>query len=309
MAGPVAHVLITDVLLRDGLQIEPVTVPTRDKIRLARGLMDAGLTSLEVGSFVHPARVPQMADTDELLAALPGGAAALHTLVFNERGARRAVAAGARHVRFVVSASDGHSLSNAGVDTVAALDRLEPCADLLTRSGVRMEASVATAFVCPFDGQTPAHRVLSAAKRLIGMGAEVLHLADTIGAASPAHIRRTVGAVQDAFPDQPLGLHLHNTYGMASANAWEGVQLGVRRFDASLGGVGGCPFAPGAAGNIGTDDLVNMLHNAGIGTGIDTERLTAVRDMVRVLLGRRLDSALSAVPAAPVPLVLPASSA
>ncbi|WP_030169956.1 hydroxymethylglutaryl-CoA lyase [Streptomyces sp. NRRL S-813] len=303
MTQAVQPVLITDVLLRDGLQIEPVTAPTADKIRLAHGLMEAGLTSLEVGAFVHPEKVPQMADTDALMAALrPSQGIALHTLVFNERGARRALAAGARHVRFVVSASDGHSRANTGADTQGALQRLEPCVQLLRKQGVRVEASIATAFVCPYDGQTAPERVVAVARRLVGMGAHVLHLADTIGAASPAHIRRTVSAVREALPDQALGLHLHNTYGMASANAWEGVHLGVRRFDAALGGIGGCPFAPGAAGNIATDDLVNMFHNAGIATGVDTAKLVVVRDQLHALLGRKLDSALSAVPATPVPL-------
>ncbi|MFE7168596.1 hydroxymethylglutaryl-CoA lyase [Streptomyces sp. NPDC057616] len=299
----VEQVLITDVLLRDGLQIEPVTVPTPDKIRLAYGLIDAGLTSLEVGAFVHPKKVPQMADTDPLVAALqPATDAALHTLVFNERGARRALAAGARHVRFVVSASDGHSRANAGADTRGALERLEPCARLLNEHGVRLEASIATAFVCPYDGETPPARVVEVARRLAETGAKVIHLADTIGAASPAHIRRTVSEVRAALPGQALGLHLHNTYGMASANAWEGVQLGIRRFDAALGGIGGCPFAPGAAGNIATDDLVNLFHHVGIATGVDTVKLVAVRDQLHALLGRRLESALSSVPATPVPL-------
>jgi hydroxymethylglutaryl-CoA lyase len=302
---PVRQVLITDVLLRDGLQIEPVTVPTQDKLRLARGLIDAGLTSLETGSFVNPAKVPQMADSEEVLRTLlPTAAATLHTLVFNERGARRAIDAGARHVRFVVSASDGHSKANAGATTAEALDRLEKSAAPLREAGVHIEACVATAFVCPYDGETPVESVVSAVRRLTGMGASVLHLADTIGAAGPLHIRRAVSAVQDAFPGLPLGLHLHNTYGMASANAWEGVRLGVRRFDASLGGIGGCPFAPGAAGNIATDDLVNMFHNVGIGTGVDAEKLVAVRDDLRTLLGRRLDSALASVPAAPAALRL-----
>ncbi|MEV5910573.1 hydroxymethylglutaryl-CoA lyase [Streptomyces chartreusis] len=295
------QVLITDVLLRDGLQIEPATMPTVDKIRLAHGLLAAGLKSLEVGSFVNPAKVPQMADTDQVLTAVrPATEAALHTLVFNERGAHRAISAGARQVRFVVSATDGHSRSNAGVDTGEALNRLEPCAQLLQAEGIEIEACVATAFVCPFDGQTDARRVLEAARRLAEMGATVMHLADTIGAAGPTHIRRTVSAVRETLPGLPIGLHLHNTYGMASANAWEGIQLGVRRFDAALGGIGGCPFAPGAAGNIATDDLVNMLHNAGIDTGIDVTRLTAVRDDLRSALGRPLESALSSVPATPV---------
>ncbi len=303
MNGMPEQVLITEVLLRDGLQIEPVIVPTADKLRLAYGFLEAGLTSLEIGSFVHPARVPQMADTDRLAAQLSAGeSASLHTLVFNERGARRALDAGVRHVRLTVSASDGHSRANAGVPTEEALDRLKPAAELLAEAGVQLEATIATAFVCPFDGETPPEQVVRIADRLTGLGISVLHLADTIGAASPWHIRRTVKAVQARLPHMPMGLHLHNTYGMASANAWEALQLGVRRFDAALGGVGGCPFAPGAAGNIATDDLVNLFHQAGIATGIDVERLAALREELRVLLGRKLDSALSAVPAAPAPL-------
>ncbi|MEV7813487.1 hydroxymethylglutaryl-CoA lyase [Streptomyces flaveolus] len=303
MNGMPEQVLITEVLLRDGLQIEPVIVPTADKLRLAYGFLEAGLTSLEIGSFVHPAKVPQMADTDRLAAQLSAGeSASLHTLVFNERGARRALDAGVRHVRLTVSASDGHSRANAGVPTEEAMDRLKPAAELLAEAGVQLEATIATAFVCPFDGETPPEQVVRIADRLTGLGISVLHLADTIGAASPWHIRRTVKAVQARLPHMPMGLHLHNTYGMASANAWEALQLGVRRFDAALGGVGGCPFAPGAAGNIATDDLVNLFHQAGIATGIDVERLAALREELRVLLGRKLDSALSAVPAAPVPL-------
>ncbi|MFD3454662.1 hydroxymethylglutaryl-CoA lyase [Streptomyces sp. NPDC058691] len=310
MPGTDDQVLITDVLLRDGLQNEPVVVPTADKLHLAYGLLDAGLTSLEVGSFVRPEKVPQMADTSRLVAGLrPGESVSLHALVLNERGARRAVEAGTRDVRLTVSASDGHSLANAGVPRDAALARLGPAVELLAGSGVRLEATIATAFMCPFDGETDPATVVEVAHRLAAFGIRVLHLADTIGAAGPLHIRRTVTAVREALPELPLGLHLHNTYGMASANVWEALRLGVRRFDAALGGIGGCPFAPGAAGNLGTDDLVNLCHHAGIATGIDVGRLTAVREELRILLGHRLDSALAAVPSAPVPLRAGAATA
>jgi hydroxymethylglutaryl-CoA lyase len=308
MAGPApggtshAQVLITEVLLRDGFQIEPDVISTTDKLRLARGLIDAGLTSLEAGSFVSAAAVPQMADTAEVLAGLRGVPASLHTLVFTPRGAKRAVDAGARHVRLVLSASDGHSQANAGVPTLVALDRLVKAAVILREAGISVEATIATAFVCPYDGVTDPGRVARLAGALHGEGAAVVHLADTIGAAGPAHLRRLVSRVRDQHPDLALGLHLHNTYGMAMANAWEAIALGIRRFDASLGGTGGCPFAPGAAGNIATDDLVNLFHGAGIATGISPARLTLVRDQLRVLLGRPLDSALAAVPARPVEL-------
>jgi hydroxymethylglutaryl-CoA lyase len=296
------RVLITEVLLRDGLQIEPAVLSTADKLRLGRGLIGAGLNSLEAGSFVSASAVPQLADTAEVLAGLRGQPASLHTLVFTARGAQRALAAGARHVRLVLSASDGHSKANAGAPTEAALGRLAEAAAILRGAGVTVEATIATAFVCPYDGATEPGRVARLAGALRDEGAEVVHLADTIGAAGPAMLRRVVSAVRDAHPDLALGLHLHNTYGMAMASAWEALALGIRRFDASLGGTGGCPFAPGAAGNIATDDLVNLFHGAGIATGVDPARLTRVRDQLRVLLGRPLDSALSAVPAAPVEL-------
>ena len=303
MTDPVTQVLITEVVLRDGLQDEPLTVPTHEKVRLARGLIDAGARSLEVGSFVSARRVPQLADTGEVLGQLgPGTPATLHTLVFTGRGARRAIDAGARSVRLIVSASDGHSRANAGVGTEAAMDRLAGCADVLAEAGVAIEACVATAFVCPFDGDTDPRRVAGIAARLAGFGARVVHLADTIGAAHPSQVRTAVTAVRDRVPDMPLGLHLHNTYGMASANAWEGLRLGIRRYDASLGGIGGCPFAPGASGNLATDDLVNLCHREGIATGIDVAKLAELRDQVRVAVGHPLHSALSAVPAVPAAL-------
>lgn len=297
------QVLITDVVLRDGLQDEPRTLPTGQKLRLAAGLLDAGLTSIEVGAFVNPAKVAQMADTDELLARLPAPSPALlHTLVFNARGARRAVDAGAQSVRLIVSASDGHSMANAGLPTAAALDRLEPAAEILATAGIRIEACIATAFVCPFDGDTDPARLVPIADRLAEFGAKVLHLADTIGAANPGLLATAIGTVADRHPGLPLGVHLHNTYGMAAANVMTALRLGVRRFDAALGGIGGCPFAPGASGNIATDDLVHLFHREGIATGIDGAKLAAVRDELGALLGHRLHSALSAVPAAPAAL-------
>ncbi|HWD01762.1 MAG TPA: hydroxymethylglutaryl-CoA lyase [Amycolatopsis sp.] len=298
------EVLITEVVLRDGLQDEARTVPTPDKLRLARGLIAAGFRALEIGSFVSKRRVPQMADTDELLRTLDPATnpATLHTLVFTERGARHAVDAGARSVRLVVSASDGHSTANAGVPTEGALARLESCAEILTAAGVEFEATIATAFVCPFDGDTDPARTAATAARLAELGAGVLHLADTIGAANPSLLRRGVEAVRDELPDLPLGLHLHDTYGFAAANAWEGLRLGIRRFDSSLGGLGGCPFAPGASGNIATDDLVHLLHREGIATGLDVAKLAALRDEIRVAVGHPLASALASVPAVPAAL-------
>jgi hydroxymethylglutaryl-CoA lyase len=215
---------------------------------------------------------------------------------------------GTEHVRFVVSASDGHSRANAGVSTEEALVRVEKAARWLGERAVQTEATIATAFVCPFDGDTPVDRVLRTAERLVQTGIGVLYLADTIGAATPGDIRRTVGAVQKAFPETALGLHLHNTYGMASASVWEGLALGVRRFDAALGGLGGCPFAPGAAGNIGADDLVHFLHREGVETGIDTDALTAARSTLQAMVGHGLDSSLARTGKSPAALRSPRPS-
>lgn len=297
-------VLITDVTLRDGLQLESATVSVRDRVELARGLLAAGVESLEVGAFVNPVKVPPMAGSDVVLGELLpiAGDAALHTLVFTEGGARRAIAAGARTVRLVISASDGHSTANAGVPTFEALDRLDAAATTLRESGVRIEAAIATAFVCPFDGDTDPARVVQVAERLIGLGAEVVHLADTIGAANPSGVTRAINAVRDALPEIDLGLHLHNTYGMASANAWCALGMGIRRFDAALGGLGGCPFAPGASGNVATDDLIHLFHREGVRTGIDGAQLVGLRDRLAEIVGHPLDSALASVGVGPAPV-------
>lgn len=292
-------VLITEVSLRDGLQIEPVIVPTEKKLELGRALLAAGFTELEVGAFVNPAKVPTMADSEEVVRGLSDTPAVLHTLVFNLQGAKRAVGCGNTHVRFVVSASDGHSMANAGVPTAAALVRVEEAASWLTTQGVSMEATIATAFVCPFDGDTEVGRVMSVAHRLASTGIKVLHVADTIGAATPGDIRRVVRSVRAELTETPLGLHLHNTYGMASGNAWEGFRWGIRRFDSAVGGLGGCPFAPGAAGNIAADDLVHMFHREGIATGINSEGIVAVRELLERLVRHPLNSALAKINVGP----------
>jgi hydroxymethylglutaryl-CoA lyase len=282
-------VLITDVVLREGLQDEPISVAPVDRVRLARRLLDAGLVSLEVGAFASLRRVPQMAGSDAVLRTLVGeSTAALHTLVFTEFGAQQAVEAGARSVRVVVSASDSHSRATVGVSTVEALDRLGLAFGALLAAGVTAEACVAPAFVCAFEGSIPPERAAATAHRLVELGAVVVHLADTVGAAQPGAVTRTVAAVRAAVPDVPLGLHLHNSHGMASANAWTAFQLGITRFDAALGGLGGlggCPCAPGASGNIATEDLVHMFQREGIRTGIDLEKLLRVRDELSVVVG------------------------
>lgn len=286
-------------MLRDGLQIEPLIVPTHEKLLLGKALMGAGFAELEAGAFVNPVKVPTMVDSDEVIRGLSDTTAKVHALVFKLRGAERAQQANSEHIRLVVSASDGHSVANAGVATELALQRVEAAAHWLTHRGIGIEATIATAFTCPFDGDTPVGRLVSIAQRLSETGIEALHLADTIGTATPGDIRRAVQAVMAELPDMPLGLHLHNTYDMASANVWEGLALGIRRFDAAIGGLGGCPFAPGAAGNIAADDLINMLHREGIHTGIDPDELVRVRELLEKIVRHPLQSALARVGVGP----------
>lgn len=299
-----APVTVTDVALRDGLQDEARVVPTEQKVVLAERLAASGVPELEIGSFVRPDRVPQVADTAELLQTLRDrlDGVRLFTLVFNERGAQRAIDAGARDVRLVVSASDGHSAANAGVPVAEALDRLEAAAATLVAAGVSVEGAVATAFVCPYDGPTPPERVCRVVDRLVRMGATRISLADTIGAADPLQVRTTLAVLRDEQAQLDVGLHLHDTWGMAPAVVWQALDEGVRRFDAALGGIGGCPFAPGAAGNIATDDLVHLLHRTGHPTGIDTVALTAAREHLRDAVGHPLPSALAAADGTPAAL-------
>ncbi|HSZ41402.1 MAG TPA: hydroxymethylglutaryl-CoA lyase [Trebonia sp.] len=288
-----ASVTVTEVVLRDGLQDEPVTVDTDGKLRLLDGLLGAGLRSVELGAFVRPDRVPQMADTDELVARSPAPAGVTFSaLVLNRAGAERAIAAGVPEVRLVVSASDGHSRANAGRSTDEALAGLERSAAVLSaapRPPV-VSAGIATAFWCPYDGRTPPERLASIAVRLAAAGIRQISLADTIGAATPVDVREAMTAVREAVPDCRIGLHLHDTLGMALACAWEALGLGVDWFDAALGGIGGCPFAPGAAGNVATEDLLGLLHGAGVDTGVDLGRLLELIPLLRDLVGHDLAS-------------------
>ena len=291
--GAPASVTVTEVVLRDGLQDEPVTVSTAGKRRLLAGLLGAGLRSIELGAFVRADRVPQMADTDQLVASsgVPAGVT-FSGLVLNRAGAERAIAAGAGEVRLVVSASEGHSRANAGRSTSEALAALERAAAVLAAapSPPVLTAGIATAFCCPYDGVTPPERLASISARLAAVGIRRISLADTLGAATPLQIRQGITAVRQAVPGGQIGLHLHDTYGMALACAWEALGLGVDWFDASLGGIGGCPFAPGAAGNVATEDLLGLLHGAGVITGVDIGRLLDLIPLLSELVGHDVAS-------------------
>ena len=293
---------ILDTTLRDGLQIEKAIVPTDVKVTLAEKLIGAGLKQIEVGSFVNPKKVPQMADTDELLRRLAPHEAdgvEFYTLVFNLKGAQRAVDAGAKNIKLVLSASEGHSKANSDASIAEASDRLMDAAIFARDQGLRFDITTAVSFICPFDGITEADHLVEVLRPFVDAGAHGIGVADTIGNANPSLVRRNTSAVLEAFPDKPVNLHLHDTYNFGMANVIAALDLGIANFDAAMGGLGGCPFAPGAAGNIGTDDLVHLLHREGVATGVDGEALIEVREPLIAAVGHNLTSSLSDIPATP----------
>lgn len=290
-----ASVIITDVALRDGLQNHAQVVPTDAKMALLDRLLDAGVRSIEVGSFVHPGLLPQMADAEEIFRRLPDTPGAdFPALVPNLRGAKRAIAAGVRHVRLVLSVSEGHSRSNTNRSVAQGIAETRDAVALLREAdGIRVTAALATAFVCPFDGIVPVAQLESVVGSIVEMGIDEISLADTLGRADPDQFERTVAAMQTAFPATDFGLHIHNTYGMGMAHVMAGLRLGIRQFDAALGGIGGCPFAPGAAGNIATEDIVFMLQLMGVQTGIDLDKLALAAEHLRTVMAVPLESSVS----------------
>jgi hydroxymethylglutaryl-CoA lyase len=294
MAVP-ESVVITDVALRDGLQIQPRTLSTDTKLGLLDKLLAAGVRSLEAGSFVSPRMVPQMADADELFRRLPDDESLeMIALVPNMRGAERAIAAGAKHARLLLSCTEGHSQANThrsvgeGIaEATAVLARLREVGD------IHVTGAIATVFYCPFDGIPPLAQIDKVVGALAGMGLAEIGLSDTLGKADPAQVGGVVAAMRSAYPDVTFGLHLHNTYGMGMAGVAAGLEQGIAQFDSSLGGIGGCPFAPGAAGNIATEDIVYMLTSMGVATGIDLDVLADAGRYLREALEQPLESSVS----------------
>lgn len=292
MADLPDHVIITEVALRDGLQNEDAHLDTTQKEALARQLAATGLPRLEVGAFVRADKVPQMADSDELLRRMADLAATVELCAIapNARGAERAAATPVDEVRLFLSASEGHSQSNTGRSVEEGIVAVLQAADVVRSAGKDVAVGVATAFVCPFDGEVEPRTVADLVRRLSAAGIPRVGLADTIGKAHPGQIRHTLQQVRESSPDTELGLHLHDTYGTGLANAWVGMEEGITWFDSAAGGTGGCPFAPGAAGNIATEDLVYLCHAAGVRTGVDLDQLNAVVDMLPSLLGHDVSS-------------------
>ncbi len=285
---------IREVGPRDGLQIEE-PIPTEAKLEFIDALVATGVRRIEVTSFVSPRAVPSLADAEAVAAQLdrwPG--VEFSALVASLNGARRALAAGLTRVEYVVSASDGHSRANVGRDSAASVALIEPIAELVHEAGGQLEVIIAIAFDCPFDGPTPPERVAEIARSAMASGADALAVADTIGTASPIRMVDVLGKVRAAAPATVPGVHLHNTRGQGLANAWAAYGEGVRQFDSAAGGLGGCPFAPGASGNIATEELAYMFEDGGIATGIDIDRALDAARLISGLLGKPVASNLLA---------------
>ncbi|MDG4834674.1 hydroxymethylglutaryl-CoA lyase [Solwaraspora sp. WMMD1047] len=290
MAELPAEVSIREVGPRDGLQNED-PVPTDGKVRLLDALSGTGVGRIEAVSFVHPKAIPQMADADEVWARARRAAGVRYSaLVPNSRGARRALAAGFTEIEVVVSASDTHNRRNVNRSTAESLDDIAELIDLLHGAGASAEVIVATSFGCPYEGDVEPARVAGIVDRVVADGADRVAFGDTTGMATPRRVRELVGAVRDRQPAIPVLLHFHNTRGTALANLLTALELGVTEFDASVGGLGGCPYAPGASGNVATEEVVHMLHDMGVATGIDLDALLAAAALAEELVGRRLPS-------------------
>ncbi len=285
-----AEVRLLEVGPRDGLQNEPEVIPTGVKIEYVRRLAAAGLKRIEVTSFVSPRWVPQLADASEVLAGLDLPGVELSVLVPNQKGLERALEAGVKRIALFAAASETFSRKNLNRSIAESLDDYRPVARQALAAGMSLRGYLSTCFVCPFEGPVAPDRVAALTAELLEMGVDEVGISDTIGVAVPPQIRATLKAVLEVAPVEKLALHLHDTWGTALANVWAGLELGITSFDASSGGLGGCPYAPGAAGNLATEDLVNLLERSGYDTGVDLGKLARASRFLAQALGRELPS-------------------
>ena len=277
---------IVEVGPRDGLQNEPRALDAVDRVDFVEALAAAGLSTIEVGSFVSPSRVPQMAASDAVLRAIePRAGLRLPVLVPNRVGMERAVAAGAREVALFVSASEAFSRANLNCSIAESLDRAEPVFALAREHGIAVRGYVSCVLGCPYQGEVPVAAVAELAGRLVERGCYEVSLGDTIGVGTPNRARGLVETVAGNVPVGRLAVHFHDTFGQALANVLACLELGIGAVDSAAGGLGGCPFAPGAGGNLATEDLVYMLDGMGIATGVDLERLLQATTLVASRLG------------------------
>lgn len=291
---------IVEVSARDGLQNESVLLSTEQKIELIRRAAKAGVRRLEVASFVNPARVPQMADAEAVCEGLPAleGVTAIG-LVLNRRGAERALRTRVDELGAVASASDGFGIANQGRTSEQTVDDATEIVALAHSAGRRAQVTISVAFGCPFDGEVDPVRVAAIARRLADAGPVEIALGDTIGVATPADVRRVMTAVTTAAPGMPIRCHFHDTRNTAVANGWTALQLGAATLDASIGGIGGCPFAPGSTGNVATEDLLYALTRGDIATGISLDAIIETSHWLGGVMGRDLPGRVSRAPPFP----------
>ncbi|WP_096225338.1 hydroxymethylglutaryl-CoA lyase [Geobacillus sp. FJAT-46040] len=286
-----AKVTIKEVGPRDGLQNEASPIATADKIAWINLLSETGLSYIEVTSFVHPKWIPQLADAVEVAAGIRRKAGVTYAaLVPNEKGLERALGAGVDEVGVFMSASETHNQKNINKTIAATFPVLEAVVQTAKQAGKTVRGYVSTVFGCPYEGAVAVDQVLMVADRLLAMGVDELSLGDTIGVATPKQVEEVLAIVLRRFPADRIAMHFHDTRGTALANILVSMEMGITTFDSSLGGLGGCPYAPGASGNVATDDLVYMLHGMGIETGIDVEQLTKAALFIRDKIGRPLSS-------------------
>ena len=295
-------VSIVEMAPRDGLQNESTVLSTADKVELVERAVRAGARRIEVTSFVNPSRVPQMADADEVMAALPRPDGVSYAgLVMNDRGLDRALAAGVDEVDVVVVATDTFCLRNQGVTTDEACRQAAALVSRAREAGVLTTVTIGASFGCPFEGEVTEERLREVVARVVDAGPDELALADTIGVAVPTAVTSRLALAAGVAGDVPLRLHLHDTRHTGVANAVAAHAAGVRTLDASIGGTGGCPFAPNATGNVATEDLVYLFDRLGVGTGLDLATTTATTAWLEERLGKRLPGALLRAGGFPAP--------
>jgi hydroxymethylglutaryl-CoA lyase len=292
-------VRIVEVGPRDGLQNEKTPIGVADRIAFIDALLAAGLHTVEVGAFVSPKAIPQMVNSDEVLRGIQYHAdAEFHVLVPNEKGFEAARAAGAKVIAVFASASEGFSRANINCSVAESIERFKPVLERAKADGIRVRGYISCVLGCPFDGEVKPRAVVNVADTLWDLGCYEISLGDTIGVGTPLKARQLLRAVAGAVPVTGLAMHFHDTYGQALANLYAGMEEGARVIDSAAGGLGGCPFAPGATGNVATEDVVYMLEGMGIATGVDMAKLVAASNDISRLLGRppvsRVASALNA---------------
>ena len=287
------EVTISEVCPRDGFQTLPKDVPTDVKVDIINRIFDCGFKQIEVTSFVHPKAVPQMKDADQVLQQINRPKdVILRALVPNLRGLERAIEAEVDKVKLMLSSTDSHSLNNANAKTFDAMKDFAAIVKRAEGTTVKVGASISVAFGCPYEGQVPIERHIEICKRYEQLGITEISLADTTGMATPVSIKKVVRALKEQFPSFHFSLHLHNTRGMAFANAVAGLEEGIVDFDSSVGGVGGCPYAPNASGNIATEDIVHGFEEMGIRTNVDLDKTLEVAKYLEELFPSHTDSFL-----------------